>query len=89
VLRDRVAILETNDPTLRAKYAEPGYEITYFELASRLRESRDVRVRYVRSGEEHEYDSRRGDSLGAPSFWLRKFLMFRPLGERSRAQCVW
>ena len=89
VLRDRVTILETSDPTLRVKYADPGYEITYFELASRVRESRDMRVRYVRSGEEHEYDSKRGDSLEAPSFWLRKFLMFRPLGERSRAQCVW
>jgi hypothetical protein len=89
VLRDRVAILETNDPTLRVQYAEPGYEITYFELASRVRESRDVRVHYVRGGEEREYDSRRGDSLDAPSFWLRKLLMFRPLGERSRAQCVW
>jgi hypothetical protein len=89
VLRDRVTILDTSDPTLLRKYAESGYEITYFELATRLHESRDVRVRYVRGGEERVYDSRRGDSLEAPSFWLRKFLLFRPLGERSRAQCVW
>jgi hypothetical protein len=89
LLRDRVKILETSDPTLREKYAEPGYEIVYFELASRLAESRDVRARYVRNGEEREYDARRGDLLDAPSFWRRKFLVFRPLGERSRAQCVW
>jgi len=89
VLRDRVTILETSDPILRAKYAEPGYEITYFELASRLRVSRDTRVRYVRSGEECEYDAGRGDLLDAPPFWQRKLLIFRPLGERGRAQCVW
>jgi hypothetical protein len=89
ILRDRVTILETSDPTLRRQYAEPGYEITYFELASRVSESDNARIRYIRKGLEREYDSKRGDSLETPSFWLRKFLLFRPLGEASRAQCVW
>jgi hypothetical protein len=89
VLRDRVTILDTNDSRLRQRFAEPGYEITYFELASLLRESPDARVRYLRNGEEHEYDSSHEDSLEAPSVWLRKFLAFRALGERSRAECLW
>jgi hypothetical protein len=89
ILRDRATILDTNDATLRRRFAEPGYEITYFELASRLRESPGARARYLRNGAEHEYDSSRGESLEAPSFWLRKFLVFRALGERSRAECLW
>jgi hypothetical protein len=84
-LGDRVAILDTSDPALRRAYVETGEEIPYVQLRAYLTEHPEARVRYLRAAVETE-------SVGTPEpvpKWLRTLLIFRPLGERSRGECVW
>jgi hypothetical protein len=84
-LRDRVTILDTSDPALRRAYVETGEEIPYVQLRAYLTEHPGARVRYLRAAAETE-------SVGTPEpvpKWLRTLLIFRPLGERSRGECVW
>ncbi len=89
LLRDRVKILATDDPALRHRYVDTGDELSYFELASYLGEH-PARVEYRRGTEEFEVDPGRPASRPpAPPWWRRKLLVFRPLGESSRSQCIW
>jgi hypothetical protein len=75
---------------LRRCYVETGYGMTHFELARHLLEAGDVSVRYLWRGTVHEYDgARSAAALEAPSWLRRKLLVFRPLGEASRAECLW
>jgi len=84
-LRDRVAILETDDPDLRRAYVETGEEMPYVQLRDYLTRHPRVRVRYLRGGAQ-------ASSVGTREplpYALQKLLVFRPLGERSRRECVW
>ncbi|HUE38831.1 MAG TPA: hypothetical protein VMR29_04965, partial [Candidatus Binatia bacterium] len=84
-LRDRVAILETDDPDLRRAYVETGEEMPYVQLRDYLTRHPRVRVRYLRGGAQ-------ASSVGTREplpYALQKLLVFRPLGERSRRECLW
>jgi hypothetical protein len=84
-LHDRVSVLETNDPALRRAYVETGDELPYFELRSYLTQHPQTRVRYVRAGNERREVGTREPVTPV----MRKLVIFRPLGERSRRECVW
>jgi len=85
LLRDRVAIVETDDPTLRRAYVATGEELPYFELRAYLTEHPHTHVRYVRGGKE----VREVGTHEPVSSLVRKLVIFRPLGELSRRECVW
>ncbi len=84
-LRDRVTLLESDDPLLRAAYAETGEELPYFELRSYLTTHPQAHVRYLRAG---KVVSEVGTNEPV-ALVLRKLVIFRPLGERSRRECIW
>jgi hypothetical protein len=84
-LGDRVAILETDDAALRRAYVETGEEMPYVQLRAYLTQHPHARVRYLRGGTQVHAEGTR-DPL---PYGLRKLLVFRSLGERSRKECVW
>jgi hypothetical protein len=85
LLRDRVTILDSSDASLRRAYVGTGEEIPYFQLRAYLGEHPHVRVRYLRGQTETQSE---GTQEPVPK-WLDKLLVFRPLGERSRSECLW
>ncbi len=87
-LRDRVQVVASNVPSLDAG-ARAGYEISRFELGATLARVPGAWARYRRHAEAKECDSRHDARLEVPPAWQRALCTFRPIGERSRAECLW
>ena len=88
ILADRVTILDVQDPEIRAKLAS-AEEWPWFEFMRALGESTTVRTTFIHDGEQVTYDAKRLGRYDEPPWILRKLLVFRPLGEKSRGLCLW
>ena len=91
-LADTVWITATTDAALDREYSWPGARITWFELRRYLAHRPDTFLMYVRAGQAPRMLDRTtpAPALRTPPPWfLRKLLLFRPLGPPAAAICDW
>ena len=88
--KDLVEVISSSDPVLQ-DLGEKGKLITYFELKETFRKRKIDSLRYIRSGNLHDYDALRdgkNHDLTKPNSYLkRKFLDFRVISKNEAQPC--
>lgn len=88
---DLVEILDTDDPEL-AELGQRQLLLPYFELRRMVSGAEDLRVTYLRGGQEHTFECKAGHcndgELAEPySRWEGRLLYFRPVDKGPRMMC--